>query len=109
MKRSNEDRGFGVITPDDLNKEALGTREQGDRQTWASSGKKKTTMAKLTRESKLRERRLDKQAKKDARKRAPAHHPDRRSDTLNTTTGAEARPGDGQPCLETVGQVLANA
>lgn len=42
----------------------------------ASSGKKKTTMAKLTRESKLRERRLDKQAKKDARKQAPAHHPD---------------------------------
>ena len=34
----------------------------------ASSGKKKTTMAKLTRESRLRERRLDKQAKKDARK-----------------------------------------
>jgi hypothetical protein len=36
----------------------------------ASNGKKKTTMAKLTRETKLRERRLDKQAKKDARKRA---------------------------------------
>ena len=36
-----------------------------------SSGKKKTTMAKLTRERKLRERRLDKQAKKDARKNAP--------------------------------------
>jgi len=29
----------------------------------ASSGKKKTTMAKLMRESRLRERRLDKQAK----------------------------------------------
>jgi hypothetical protein len=36
----------------------------------ASRGKKKTTMAKLTRESRLRERRLDKQARKDARKRA---------------------------------------
>jgi hypothetical protein len=35
----------------------------------ASSGKKKTTFAKLAREQKLRERRLDKQAKKDARKR----------------------------------------
>ena len=35
----------------------------------ASSGKKKTTFAKLARESRLRERRLDKQAKKDARKR----------------------------------------
>ena len=52
-----------------------------------SSGKKRTTMAKLTRESKLRERRLDKQAKKDARKQAPAHHPDRRGDTLDTTHG----------------------
>jgi hypothetical protein len=34
----------------------------------ASSGKKKTTMAKLARESKLRERRAAKQARKDARK-----------------------------------------
>lgn len=39
----------------------------------ASSGKKKTTMAKLARESRLRERRLEKQARKDARKRAAAH------------------------------------
>lgn len=38
----------------------------------SSRGKKKTTMAKLSRESRLRERRLDKQAKKDARKQAPA-------------------------------------
>jgi hypothetical protein len=37
-----------------------------------SSGKKKTTMAKLMRESKLRERRLDKAARKDARKRGEA-------------------------------------
>jgi hypothetical protein len=36
----------------------------------ASRGKKKTTMAKLNRESKLRERRRDKQARKDARKQA---------------------------------------
>jgi hypothetical protein len=36
----------------------------------ASSGKKKTTFAKLAREQKLRERRRDKQARKDARKRA---------------------------------------
>jgi hypothetical protein len=41
----------------------------------ASSGKKKTTMAKLTRERRLRERRMDKQAKKDARKRAAAEYP----------------------------------
>ena len=36
----------------------------------ASRGKKKTTMAKLNRESRLRERRRDKQAKKEARKQA---------------------------------------
>jgi hypothetical protein len=39
----------------------------------ASGGKKKTTMAKLTRESKLRERRADKQARKDARKHVAAN------------------------------------
>ena len=38
--------------------------------TMASSGKRKTTFAKLARERRLQERRLDKQAKKDARKRA---------------------------------------
>jgi hypothetical protein len=58
----------------------------------ASSGKKKTTMAKLTRESRLRERRLDKQAKKDARKRAPT---DDASDTLKATTPEPAGPGAG--------------
>lgn len=51
----------------------------------ASSGKKKTTMAKLMRESRLRERRLDKQAKKDARKQAPADHQDP-AETLTVTT-----------------------
>ncbi|HEV2924257.1 MAG TPA: hypothetical protein VGW98_09510 [Solirubrobacteraceae bacterium] len=63
----------------------------------ASSGKKKTTMAKLTRESRLRERRLDKQAKKDARKHAPTHHADGQGETLNATTGdgESAPPGAG--------------
>jgi hypothetical protein len=75
----------------------------------ASSGKTRTTMAKLTRESRLRERRLDKQAKKDARQQAPAHHPDRPGDTLNATTGESARPDAGQPALETVVQALADA
>ena len=37
----------------------------------ASKGKKKTTMAKLTRESKLREKRMEKEARKAARKLAP--------------------------------------
>ena len=38
----------------------------------ASTGKRKTTMAKLNRERRLLERRHAKQAKKDARKRAAA-------------------------------------
>jgi hypothetical protein len=48
----------------------------------ASTNKKKTTMAKLNRERRLRERRLEKQAKRIARKQAAAHHPDPPSDTL---------------------------
>jgi hypothetical protein len=38
----------------------------------ASNGKKKTTFAKLNREQKVRERRIEKQARKDARKLAAA-------------------------------------
>jgi hypothetical protein len=38
----------------------------------ASTGKRKTTMAKLNRERRLRERRIEKQVKKDLRKRAAA-------------------------------------
>ena len=38
----------------------------------ASNAKKKTTMAKLNRENAVRERRMRKQAKKDARKAAAA-------------------------------------
>jgi hypothetical protein len=38
----------------------------------SSNGKKKTTMAKLNREHRLRERRLEKQDRKDARKREAA-------------------------------------
>jgi hypothetical protein len=75
----------------------------------ASSGKKKTTMAKLARESRLRERRMEKQAKKDARKQAPAHHPDWPGDTLNATPGGSAQTGAAQPALETVIQPLADA
>jgi len=46
----------------------------------ASTGKKKTTMAKLARESRLRERRQEKQARKDARKHAAAHPSSQPSD-----------------------------
>jgi hypothetical protein len=41
----------------------------------SSRGKKKTTMAKLTRESRLRERRVEKQARKEARRSAPPVDP----------------------------------
>jgi hypothetical protein len=53
----------------------------------ASSGKRKTTMAKLNRERRLLERRLEKQAKKDARKRASAHDPGPVSDMLAGNNG----------------------
>jgi hypothetical protein len=52
----------------------------------ASSGKRKTTMAKLNRERGLLERRAEKQAKKNARKRA----------------AAEEGPALGPPTLEEV-------
>jgi hypothetical protein len=48
----------------------------------ASSGKRKTTMAKLNRERRLLERRLEKKAKKDARKRAAAENQARPGDAL---------------------------
>ena len=63
-------------------------------------------MAKLTRESRLRERRLDKQAKKEARKLAPAHDPDPPSDSLDGTTSQSAPTGSGQAAPETVHQTL---
>ena len=49
----------------------------------ASRSNKKTTMAKLNRENAVRERRLRKQAKKDARRQAAAPPPSRPSDTPN--------------------------
>jgi hypothetical protein len=53
----------------------------------ASSGKRKTTMAKLNRERRLIERRQEKQARKDARKQAAAHDPDPPSDALTDDEG----------------------
>ena len=75
----------------------------------ASNGKKKTTMAKLMRENRLRERRLDKQARKDARKNTPADHPEGPGDTLDATTSEPAPTAAAQPALETVTQALADA
>ena len=69
----------------------------------ASRGKKKTTMAKLNRERKLRERRLDKQAKKDARQHASAQHP-QRDDVLTGDGGHSIGSGAEQQALEPVAQ-----
>ncbi len=53
----------------------------------ASSGKRKTTMAKLNRERRLLERRLEKKAKKDARKRASAQNAVPSADTRTEDDG----------------------
>jgi hypothetical protein len=53
----------------------------------ASTSKRKTTMAKLNRERRLLERRLEKKAKKDARKRAAATDPARPGDILTGDDG----------------------
>jgi hypothetical protein len=61
--------------------DALETTQLG-RTRVVSTGKRKTTMAKLNRERRLQERRLEKKAKKEARKRASADDPGRRGDML---------------------------
>ncbi|MEA2156354.1 MAG: hypothetical protein QOE11_2494 [Solirubrobacteraceae bacterium] len=61
----------------------------------SSSGKKKTTMAKLNRESRMRERRLDKQARKDARKREAA----RPAGEIDETVAAEQLDESGADAL----------
>jgi hypothetical protein len=58
----------------------------------ASRGKKKTTMAKLSREARLRERRMDKQARKEARRDAAATEPDR--DLPLAAAHSSAPPGE---------------
>jgi hypothetical protein len=59
----------------------------------ASSGKRKTTMAKLNRERRLIEKRLEKQAKKLARKQAAAAESDQPSGTLTATSDPD-QPSD---------------
>jgi hypothetical protein len=75
----------------------------------ASSGKKKTTMAKLTRESRLRERRLEKKAKKEARKQASAQHPGQPDDAATSDVHESLRSNPGPPELEPVVQALTDA
>jgi hypothetical protein len=60
----------------------------------ASRSKNKTTFAKLAREGRLRERRIEKQAKKEARKRA-AEFPDTRPG--DTPLGGDPDSGPARP------------
>jgi hypothetical protein len=75
----------------------------------ASSGKKKTTMAKLNRESKMRERRLDKQARKDARKQAAAQSAAAPDDTLTGQTSASGELDAPEPTHEAGVPALVDA
>jgi hypothetical protein len=64
----------------------------------SSRGKKKTTMAKLSREARLRERRIEKQARKEARRAGSSSHshedrpPAQESIGLTTTADMGRRP-----------------
>ena len=58
----------------------------------ASSGKQKTTAAKRMREAKLRERRIEKQVKKDARKLAASDRADALSDAPEPDAGEPDAP-----------------
>ncbi len=69
-----------------------------------SRGKKKTTMAKLNRESRLRERKAEKEARKNARRHAAMFGP---PDELNGVEspgpdGLEPPGGDAGPVAERV-------
>jgi hypothetical protein len=70
----------------------------------ASGGKKRTTMAKITRESKLRERRADKEAKKYARKHEQEYGPDQQADAVNAIDGDATGSTPGPLPLETLVQ-----
>jgi hypothetical protein len=73
----------------------------------ASGGKKKTTMAKLNRESKLRERRQDKQARKDARKQAKVDSPGGVDWETEVLLGEAAATAEEQEALEPAVQAPA--
>jgi hypothetical protein len=60
----------------------------------ASSSKKKTTMAKMNREAAVRDRRLRKQAKKDARKLAALEPQPVETDEPDDTDAAEEPVGE---------------
>jgi hypothetical protein len=62
----------------------------------ASNNKRKTTMAKIDRESRLRDRRMKKAIRRDARKNAPPEAVDPEPDTLtDADTPADAQDPAG--------------
>jgi hypothetical protein len=69
-----------------------------------ASGNKKTTMAKLNRERKLRERRLDKQAKKDAKKHPSPQQPGQPGYVPRGGDDQSTPAGTGEPALAPVGE-----
>jgi hypothetical protein len=66
---------MGVVAPVEVNDQ--------DGPKMGSNSKKRTTMAKLNRETRLRERRFEKQARKAARKLASADQAAAPGDALN--------------------------
>lgn len=62
----------------------------------ASGGKKKTTMAKLARESRLRERRVEKQARKDTRKQAASERATAPEETVPAVTSEPGASADAR-------------
>jgi hypothetical protein len=87
---------------------ALGTPTK-DWKNMGSSGNKKTTMAKLARENRLRERRLNKQAKKEARKQASSDHLNAPEGALEAAKAQETPPGPTQAALQPAVQPPAAA
>jgi hypothetical protein len=75
----------------------------------ASSGKRKTTTAKLNRERKLREKRIDKQARKDARKQASADQLGPSHDLLDTSDGQPAPGETEEPSPDPVANSLIDS
>jgi hypothetical protein len=75
----------------------------------ASSGKRKTTMAKLAREGKLRERRIEKQAKKAARKLASAEQRDMPDGHSAISSSEAPGPPDSQAAAERAVRAIADS
>ena len=74
----------------------------------SSSGKRKTTVMKLAREGRLRERRAAKQARKDARKLAPTDDLTEPSDGLENDDAEFGDPGGMPAVTMPVGSALGD-